>query len=168
MPLWVFNLQEVHIFFLLFVFRVLCNIDLWPSAWYLEFTCNIDFQFSDKIKSSHFDFKTLNSQTWLYSSLQRLRSLYFLLSHGNSLDIARHLDKGALFKMAGAWNTGNTGQCNAFYVLSHLLIFELGDRSLPCRRHKFRHINTAEQFLNGSLHFLLLPIFPFIFTKVST
>ena len=32
---------------------------------------------------------------------------------------------------------------------------------------KFHRINTAEQFLNGSLHFLLLSIFPFIFTKVS-
>ena len=59
-----------------------------------------------------------------------------------------------------------TAICNTFDVLSHLLIFEMG--SLPCRRHKFRHINTAEQFLNGSLHFLLLPIFSFIFTKVST
>ena len=52
-----------------------------------------------------------------------------------------------------------TAICNTFDVLSHLLIFELGGGSLPCRRHKFQHINTAEQFLNGSLHFLLLPIF---------
>ena len=90
------------------IFRV--HLQYWFSLLYHQL-------FSDRIKSSYFDFKTLNSQTWLYSSLQRLRSLYFLLSHGNSLDIARHLDKGALFRMAGAWNTGNTGQCNAFYVL---------------------------------------------------